>query len=1091
MKLIYIFSISMMLTGVVQAQNKWNVETSSGPSKKVTTTLTEGTWMNLDVSPDGKTIAFDLLGDIYTMPITGGKANLISGGRPFEVQPRFSPDGKQISFTSDRDGGDNIWTMNADGGNRHAITKENFRLLNNASWTPDGQYLVARKHFTASRSLGAGEMWLYNKNGGDGIQLTKRKNDQQDAGEPIASPDGKYVYWSEDMTDGPNFEYNKDPNKGIYVVRRLDRVTGRIEDVTGGTGGACRPQISPDGKLMAFVKRVRLKSVLYLHNLQTGEEWPVYDNLSHDQQETWAIFGVYPNFNWTPDSKNLIFYAKGKIWNLDTQTLNAAQIPFEVQSTQTITDAVHFQQKVFGDDFQVKMIRQATTSPDGKMIAFNAAGYIYLKQLPNGKPERITNTTDFEFEPEFSPDGKTLVYVDWNDELKGCLNLYDLNTKLVTRLFTEKGFYYSPKFSNKGDKIVYRKGEGNEELGYAYGKNGGIYTIGLTNGMATIDGATQVTASTPQLIINNGIRPQFTSDDSKIYFQSYEGGNKALKIVDLSGANQRTLYTSQYATQFAPSPDGKYMAFTELFNCYVTPMVNAGAPQNLSAGNKQLPLNKLTRDAGTYLHWSKDSQKLMWTLGPKYFVRDIKSAFPYLDGAPDKTPAIDTAGTDIGLRLLSDVPEGKIAFTNARIITMKGDEVIEKGTIIIDHNKIAAIGKDVAVPPDAKVFDVAGKTIMPGIIDVHAHLHTSPDGVSPQQDWNYYANLAYGVTTAHDPSSNTEMVFSQSEMLKAGRMVGPRVYSTGGILYGADGDFKVVINSLDDARAHLRRMKAVGAFSVKSYNQPRREQRQQIIEAARELQMQVVPEGGSTFFTNMSMIMDGHTGIEHNIPVWPVYKDVTSFWAASKTGYTPTLIVSYGGLFGENYWYARNDVWKNERLQSYFPTGILDARSRRREIAEYGDYAHIDVSKAVKQIADAGTKVNLGAHGQIQGMGAHWELWMLEQGGMTPLQAIRCATINGAAYLGMDKEIGSLEVGKLADMIVINANPLEDIRNSEKIKYVMVNGRLYDADSMNEIGNREKPRLRFWWQMSHGEMTALPVNNSETWTYTVADGDSN
>ena len=274
---------------------------------------------------------------------------------------------------------------------------------------------------------------------------------------------------------------------------------------------------------------------------------------------------------------------------------------------------------------------------------------------------------------------------------------------------------------------------------------------------------------------------------------------------------------------------------------------------------------------------------------------------------------------------------------------------------------------------------------MPGIVDVHAHLHTSPDGISPQQDWNYYANLAFGVTTAHDPSSNTEMVFSQSEMLKAGNMVGPRVYSTGTILYGADGDFKAVINSLDDARSNLRRLKAVGAFSVKSYNQPRREQRQQIIEAARELQMEVVPEGGSTFFTNMNMILDGHTGIEHNIPVWPVYKDVKSLWNASKSGYTPTLIVCYGTQLGENYWYDRTEVWKNEHLLNFTPQSIIDARSRRRTTSEYGDYGHIEVSKYVKQIADGGTKVNLGSHGQIQGLGAHWELWMLAQGGMTPI----------------------------------------------------------------------------------------------------------
>ncbi|MDP9047573.1 MAG: amidohydrolase family protein, partial [Bacteroidota bacterium] len=551
-----------------------------------------------------------------------------------------------------------------------------------------------------------------------------------------------------------------------------------------------------------------------------------------------------------------------------------------------------------------------------------------------------------------------------------------------------------------------------------------------------------------------------------------------------------TLYTSKYTTQFNPSPDGKWMAFTELFNCYITPMVSTGTVQDLSAANKAIPLDKLTRDAGTYLHWSKDSKKLMWTLGPKYFVRDIRNAFPFADGGTDKTPPVDTAGIDIELKLKTDVPDGKIAFKNVRIITMKGDEVIENGTIIIDQNKIAAIGKsDIPVPADAKVYDLSGKTIMPGIVDVHGHLHTSPDGISPQQDWGYYANLAFGVTTAHDPSSNTEMVFSQSEMLKAGHMVGPRIYSTGTILYGADGDFKAAINSLDDARSHLRRLKAVGAFSVKSYNQPRREQRQEIIEAARELQMEVVPEGGSTFFTNMNMILDGHTGIEHNIPVWPVYKDVKSLWNDSRSGYTPTLIVAYGVQSGENFWYDRTDVWKNEHLLSFTPQTIVDARSRRRTTAEYGDYGHIEVSKYVKQIADGGTKVNLGSHGQLQGLGAHWELWMLAQGGMTAMQAIRCATINGASYLGMEKEIGSLETGKLADLIVLNDNPLVDIHNSEKIKYVMVNGRLYDAESMNEIGNREKPRLPFWWQQTHGAMSIQPTGNVETYLFGVQDGD--
>jgi hypothetical protein len=197
-------------------------------------------------------------------------------------------------------------------------------------------------------------------------------------------------------------------------------------------------------------------------------------------------------------------------------------------------------------------------------------------------------------------------------------------------------------------------------------------------------------------------------------------------------------------------------------------------------------------------------------------------------------------------------------------------------------------------------------------------------------------------------------------------MVGPRVYSTGTILYGADGDFKTVVNSLDDARSALRRMKAVGAFSVKSYNQPRRDQRQQIIQAARELQLEVVPEGGSTFFHNLTHIQDGHSSLEHNIPQVPLFKDVKALWNKSTTSYTPTLIVSYGSQSGENYWYDRTNVWENERLLSYTPRYIIDSRSRRRTTSEFADYGHIKVARAAKELSDGGTKINLGAHGQFR-----------------------------------------------------------------------------------------------------------------------------
>jgi len=312
------------------------------------------------------------------------------------------------------------------------------------------------------------------------------------------------------------------------------------------------------------------------------------------------------------------------------------------------------------------------------------------------------------------------------------------------------------------------------------------------------------------------------------------------------------------------------------------------------------------------------------------------------------------------------------------------------------------------------------------------------------------------VTTLHDPSNDTAEIFSHSEMAKAGLVVAPRIFSTGTILYGAKAPFKADINSLDDALFHLKRMKAVGAISVKSYNQPRRDERQQVIEAARQTGMMVVPEGGSLYEHNMTIVVDGHTGVEHTIPVQRAYEDTLQLWSGTKVGYTPTLIVGYGGLWGENYWYAKTNVWEDKRLMTFVPRRIVDARARRRTLAPDDEWNHVSIATIAKNLAGRGVSVQLGAH---------WELWMFVQGGMTPMQALHAATISGAHYLGMDKDIGSLEPGKLADVIVLDANPLENIRNSESVRYTIVNGRMFDAATMNEIGSHPRTRKPFFFDV--------------------------
>jgi len=1083
----------VMSTSTIFAQEKdnnkdknesWDVAnpyTKDWKINEVSLSTDEGTWMDLDVSPDGSKIAFDLLGDIYIMPISGGEATALRKGMPFEVQPRFSPDGKRLSFTSDAGGGDNIWTMNLDGTDAKQITKEDFHLLNNAVWTKDGNSIIARKHFTSERSLGAGEMWQYHIAGSAGLQLTERKNDQQDVNEPSISPDGRYLYYSEDMYPGGNFQYNKDPNKQIYVIKRYDFKTGKTETITGGPGGAARPEVSRDGKKLAFVKRVRTKSVLFIHDLETGEEWPIYDNLSKDQQEAWAIFGVYPGFSWMPGDKSIVLWSEGKIKRISIDNLEVTNIPFQVDTKIKIAETHRAKTPVFKNKFTPRSIRDAVTSPDGKTLIFHAVGYLWKKKLPNEKPQRLTEGKDFEYEPSFSPNGDLIVYVTWNDESKGQIKTMNISGGDQKTITTQKSIYRTPSFSNNGKSIVFLKEDGNSDLGQTFTNDPGIYVMDA-------DGKNM------KILIKEGAYPVFNKDDSRIIYQT--GGTffgeltKSLKSVDLNGNDERTHFNSKYANRLVPSPNNEWLVFTNLHEAYLAPFVITGKPIDLDAKTKTFPVTKITKDAGVNLHWSNNSKQVHWTLGDEYFTNEVANKFTYLENSSDAVSPITEKGIKIGLEAKTYVPTGEIAFKNARIITMNGEQIIEDGTIIIKENKILAVGKssEVTIPGGAKVYDVAGKTIMPGIVDVHAHLGAFRAGISPQKHWPAYANLAFGVTTSHDPSALSETVFGLSELVQSGEMVGPRIFSTGMILYGAEGDFKAVINNLDDARSALRRTKAYGANSVKSYNQPRREQRQQIMQAAKELNMNVVPEGGSTFFTNMSMIMDGHTGIEHNIPVAPVYKDVLTLWGNSKTGYTPTLIVNYGGINGEYYWYQKTNVWENKRLLNFTPRYIVDSRSRNRTMVPDEEYENgpILVSKAVKKLADAGVKVNLGAHGQLQGLGAHWELWLLQMGGMSNMEALRSATITGAHYLGMDKEIGSLEVGKLADLIVLEKNPLEDIQNSNSVIYTMVNGRLFDSETMNEIGNHPKVRSKFYWENSKYNQ-AFPWHES-TQSFTTPHG---
>lgn len=1029
---------------------KWDVTNPPGKTRNIKIDVTEGTWMSLDVSPDGQTIAFDMLGDIYTVPVTGGTAKNIASGMAWEMQPRFSPDGSRIAFTSDRGGGDNIWTMDVDGSDMEQVTDESFRLLNNATWHPSGDFIAARKHFTTSRSAGVGEIWLYSTKGGSGVQLVKRPSEahQKELGEPMFTPDGKGVYYSQNITSGPIFEYAQDSNTELFQIKRYDMETGETDVAAGGAGGAVRPTPSPDGKYLAYVKRVRAQSRLFLKDLSSGEERMIFDHLDQDMQETWAITGVYPNMDWSPDSNSIFFWARGKIHRYDVDEDNIDHIEFRVNDTRPVLDAPRPATDVSPAQFNIKMPRFVEVSPDGRTVLMESLGKIYRRDQRTGEATRLTQLPDNirELHPSFSRDGRSVVFVSWDDAALATIHRIQLDTGEVINITTEPGHYRSPRLSPNGAYVTYEKRSGGNLVAPEWSSNTGLYVQRVGGGDA-------------KRISKSGSAPHFDGSSSRLFFTRYADDASQLVSVDLTGNEERIHATNKMAQTYVVSPDGRQVAFRENYNLYVTPLLPG--PQKVSAGrsSKALPVTKVSEGGATYPSWSMNGT-LNWTLGSTLF-----SATKAQLADDDFEPV--TQGTDIGMTMSADKPTGLVALTNVRIVSMSNKDggVIEQGTILIDGDRIQSVGTNVSIPTRAKIVDLAGKTVTPGFIDAHAHGPQGVSGLVPQQNWETVATLALGVTTIFDPSSRAELIFPAAEMQRAGKLLAPRIYSTGEVIYGAKAPgFYASIENFDDAKEHVDRLAKQGALGVKNYNQPRRDQRQQVVEAAREANILVVAEGGSQYHMDMALVQDGNTSVEHNLPVSDIYDDVIQMFSQTNVAYTPTLAVTYGGVRGEDYYYQTTDVWKHPLLSKHVPPTILQARSVRRQMAPIEDYADAPSGAVSKKLMEAGVPVSIGAHGQREGLAAHWEMQSFQRGGMSPLQALMTATTVPARHLGLSKDIGSIEAGKLADLVIMDADPLADIANAESLTHVMIGGRLYESATMNEVETGDAKRLPYWWE---------------------------
>ncbi|MEM8985327.1 MAG: amidohydrolase family protein [Pseudomonadota bacterium] len=1081
-KTLFVTAISFICgVGVSSAQ-----DTVGRGAKEVSFTVSEGTWMSLDVSPDGKTIIFDLLNDLYTMPSEGGVATVIHNGPAIQRSPQFSPNGEYILYLSDESGTDNAWISRPDGGDARQITKSEGVVITGPTWAPDGNSIAAVvTHPEAPRVYGS-EIRRFSLDGDVDELIIAPPTSRKDVQEPRFSPDGRYLYYSERI-GGDHYVFMNTGLKNFAIMRHdlepeRPSMTGDESSVfkhkspswkrpyITGFGGASTAQVSPDGKQVAFVRRLGARTVLFASDVETKTQRPLYAGLSRDLQGDYLPQEhYYPAYDWFPDNRHIAIWAKGKLLKVDTETGKADVIPFEATSQHTLQPAVRFKQDLAPETVTVRTLRGLTVSPDAGAAVFRAVGKLWTKGLhERGVAQRLTDSQNGEFDAAWSPDGQHLAFVSWHDETGSELLSKHIATGRTQLLARSPGVIREPVFSPDGTRLAYRIMAPDFSMS-APGPEPGVYVLNLSDEMAAWLGqATEVL--------------RFSPDGERVYFRTEAnaaGKLDTLRSIRIDGKDEREhAFTQSYdVLDISISPDLKWLAFKEYNFLHLVPFDDMADAVKVTSDDNGA-VRRVSELGGYDMTWSADSSKLMWTLGPGLYGVDVPSN--------EKGARL----YDLGFSLPADRPEGVVAFIGGRVIPIEG-KVIENGVVLVEGNRIKAVGpqRRIKIPKGAAVIDISGKTIMPGLFDAHGHIDCCYGvGVMPVKQPTRYAALAYGVTTNFDPYSNDLLSYESAEMTLAGELVGPRWLSSAHVVHGVKGRWGGVyhpIKSKEDAKTILRRRTEQGPSIIKSYKMPTRSERQWLLEAAREAGFMVDAEGAGQFFANISMVIDGHTNLEHNLPVDTYYQDLQNLFAASDVSITPTLIVVFGELFGENFIYQTEDLKDEVKIRSFVPdvnnsyNPIMGEAGAPMHVRcmhtinvsdELYDIGFRSVGRTMTDLEKRGVIVNVGSHGQVAGLAMHWEMILLAEGGMAPEAILRGATINGAKTYGLDHQLGSIEPGKLADLIVLDKNPLEDIRNTNSVRYTMMNGRLYDAYTMNEIGNYDVPRGKFYWELleTHG-----------------------